>query len=222
MTAFTLANAYSYSDTVIEVANPADWGDDLYIFQFGACGTTWVAVWARRDCIEDALEIAAGWLLANAPGYLTSFGDAIKEAIAEFERQAGRAPDLNNDVDCERLYELQDQDCTYTDSGYLVSHEWYVNDASERERLLCIAACLLATLEDWREDLGGYANGERLSIAMLEGLATEDPAIRAMYESLMSTLVDAYQNGAAHDAYECCLSPAFQVAIDLWLQRLGR
>lgn len=93
----------------------------LYAFQFGAYGTTNVLVWGDSHIsLEDALEIAAGWLADNAPGLLID----DKEMANLYEE--AKKEDPNGDEDSWR--ETAETDLTYTESGYIPSWEWYVNE----------------------------------------------------------------------------------------------
>lgn len=71
----------------------------LFAFSFGAYGDTKVAVWEARDHIDSALEQAAEWLSKYAPGIFT-----------EVESESDEA------------------DMTYTESGYIASWEWNVDE----------------------------------------------------------------------------------------------
>ena len=65
------------------IANSGDvdsW-DGLWLFQFGAYGSTNVYVWA--DGLESAFEEAVEWLDDNAPGLLTTVGDEDYRNAAE-------------------------------------------------------------------------------------------------------------------------------------------
>lgn len=71
----------------------------LFVFRFGAYGDTKVAVWEAPDHIDSALEKAAEWLSDYAPGIFT---------------------EVNSEED--------EVDMTYTESGYIASYEWHVDE----------------------------------------------------------------------------------------------
>lgn len=78
-----------------------------YLFSFGAIGTTYVLVYAGN--IDDGLEIAAQWLADNEMwGHITLHTET----------------DLG--CDCSDPFECESH--TYTESGWLTSHEWFVNE----------------------------------------------------------------------------------------------
>lgn len=87
----------------IPIANPLDYefcGRRTPLFRFGF-GTVQVYAWGCRH-LEDALEAAAEWCAENAPGVFSE-------------------PD-------EEVCELAEVDHTYTESGYLLSYEWWVDE----------------------------------------------------------------------------------------------
>jgi hypothetical protein len=57
------------------------WRGYVWRFGFGAVGTTTVYVLTDRETLDDALETAAEWLKANAPGVFTEpdYEDAARE-----------------------------------------------------------------------------------------------------------------------------------------------
>lgn len=92
----------------VTLVNPSDrsWTKHDYILWFGACGTTYLRVWS--NCLDSALEKAAGWLAEHAPGHLTQ---------PEYsEERNGEGEPVNADE--------AEADLTYTESGWLVSYEW--------------------------------------------------------------------------------------------------
>jgi hypothetical protein len=74
-------------------------------FQFGACGTVRLIAFG---CLEAGLEACAEWLTDHAPG-------CIEPHDHEWEED-----ELDGDGD--------PVDHTYTESGWIPSWEWYVND----------------------------------------------------------------------------------------------
>lgn len=153
----------------INVANPLDFNaydvgsNKLWLFQFGAYGEKWVAVWegggehtSNVTGLEDALEEAAGWLEENAPGHLTSEKE-IWELTEEVAEDRGIDPEklrdeafpgpgkmkpymFDGDKDSARelLFELEQEgaaDMTHTESGWLTSYEWWVDDLNPGDPL---------------------------------------------------------------------------------------
>lgn len=95
-----------------------------WAFQFGAYAETRLIVWARS--LEDGLEEAAGWLAEFAPGHLTDLKEEYEEALKEAREELGE--DAEEDELQEKAQEIAETDMTYTESGYLTSHEWYVDE----------------------------------------------------------------------------------------------
>lgn len=119
-------------DKKVYIANPDNWAyaKNIWLFQFGAYGSTWVAVWEPH--LEDALEIVAEWLADNEPGHLTTEKElwADKGLIADAMKDLGHTGKFD-DLDDEDKWKVQDAmtvDMTYTESGYLTSYEWHVNE----------------------------------------------------------------------------------------------
>ena len=112
------------------VANPNEhaFQDQLFYFQFGAYACTHVLVFA--DSFEDALEEAAEWLRAHAPGvFHERSAEDLADARKELAEERGVKPE---DLDDAEVEEFATQDLTYTESGYLASWEWFVRDADEK------------------------------------------------------------------------------------------
>jgi hypothetical protein len=100
----------------------------LYLFQFGAYGTTFVYVWGN-DGFDDALEEAAGWLADNAPGHFVTFEERDYQEAAD---DLGYPADWAEDSDMSgRVAERAEVDHTYTESGYLASWEWSANEVND-------------------------------------------------------------------------------------------
>lgn len=132
-----------YHSVPVHIVNPEDFYPlyhnapfaRLHVFQFGAYGDTWVAVWEHH--LEDALEEAAGWLADNEPGHLTSekeMGELIKEAAKELEVDISDVDDWGEEPYSDVL-EAAEADMTYTESGWLTSYEWFVNEVDPSEPL---------------------------------------------------------------------------------------
>lgn len=109
-------------------------GTKLWWFQFGAYGDTYVFVWGGS--LEDALEEAAGWLADNAPGLLTSEKEMAERFQEEAEDQGVSWPPEDwDDPEVESVREAAEADMTYTESGWIPSWEWYVNELHPGDEL---------------------------------------------------------------------------------------
>jgi hypothetical protein len=104
----------------VYIANPLDLPegrypdkDVLFLFSFGAYGDTFVAVWDNH--LEDALEEVGGFLVEYLPGHITQHDDPHLKELYEEAKEEG-------DEDS------WDADLTYTESGYLTSYEWSVDE----------------------------------------------------------------------------------------------
>lgn len=148
MDLYTDAHSAFFRDGTI---NPGD--RDMYTrnscfhFTFGAYGDTHVYVWAQADHLEDALEIAAEWLAENAPGHIMpAYGEEHMSLLAEAFDDMRDELLVDGDIDetiqtfedvrnsCNeylmaKVSEQAEADMTYTESGYLASHEWYVSES---------------------------------------------------------------------------------------------
>lgn len=127
-----------------ELVNPSDkpgkYGrEQLFRFGFGTVGTTLLLVWARG--VESGLEIAAEWLQENAPGHLVA-DDELGSFVAEAREELGE------DADDEQIEQRAYADLTYTESGYLASYEWTVDDVTDKK--LFGAAVYASDLADFR------------------------------------------------------------------------
>lgn len=110
--------------------------NSCFTFHFGAYGDTHVSVWAQADHLEDALEIAAEWLADHAPGHLMPmYGEEHMSLIHDVCAEHGIMPDqiaALEENDPERFHALCDEaseDLTYTESGFLTSYEWSVDES---------------------------------------------------------------------------------------------
>ena len=112
------------------IVNPNDvaFYDNLYLFTFGAYGST--KVYTYGSSLDDALEEVATWLEEHAPGHLTALDDPLIEELTD--KETGEVSDM-----------------TYTEAGYLTSFEWWVDDVMDREEI--DAHC--RWLGEWIEDL---------------------------------------------------------------------
>lgn len=128
------------------VVNPDDhsWSTDLFHFQFGAYACTHLLVFANG--MDSGLEEAAGWLASHAPGTFVDID--TKEIRDDLAKKLGVAP---SEIDDEDLYEVWDEvtvDLTYTESGYIASYKWWVNDADEATITQPLIECLKASDDD--------------------------------------------------------------------------
>ena len=103
-------NSYGQSNKYnrIQVANIDDkgFGTSRFLFQFGVIGTTNVLAYGYG--IEGALEAAAEYLLESEYfGHITPHGEDIG-------------------CDCDDPFECDSH--TYTESGFLTSHAWFVQE----------------------------------------------------------------------------------------------
>jgi hypothetical protein len=95
-----------------------------YLFTFGAYGCVHVLVIGEPGVCE-ALEEAAGWLAEHAPGHLIKFGSEEHTALLrEACEDKGAEWDSLDDEDRWEVNDAACVDLTYTESGYLPSHEW--------------------------------------------------------------------------------------------------
>ena len=113
----------------INVANASNksWTRHRYILWFGACGATYVLVYANS--LDDALEEAADWLADNAPGHLTTHSsgelkDLYTESLNDWRQEHEGEP---SEEDEWRIQEDATADLTYTEAGWLTSYEWGIS-----------------------------------------------------------------------------------------------
>lgn len=120
---YSEAHSFYFRDGTI---NPGerDWKPGIYDLQFGANGDTHVSVHARW--VEDALETATEHLADIAPGLFSEpdYADAARELGLLL-----RFPDglLDEEPELEAIRSLAETDHTYTESGWLLSWEWWVD-----------------------------------------------------------------------------------------------
>lgn len=131
------------------LVNPLGFNDShkasLFAMHFGAYGNTCLLVWG--DHLESALETAAEWLAQYTPGHIADETD-IQTLMKDF-------PDLSD----EEAYEKATADLTYTESGYLVSYEWTVDELPKSSELY--KAALEASKEEYAEEYGEQAPNKR-------------------------------------------------------------
>jgi hypothetical protein len=108
----------------IEIANGGEcaWHSRLWLFQVGTYGPVNVAVW--NNSLERALEELGGHLVDR--GY---FGLIVPHDSQEAAEMYDEAKDeLGPDATDEEVQEHAEVDMTYTESGWIRSDEWYVNE----------------------------------------------------------------------------------------------
>jgi hypothetical protein len=105
-----------------ELVNPLDYPRDryplyptLYAFRFGEGGTVRLLVWSSS--VEKGLETAAEWLESKAPGVFV-FPDYVTAA-----QELGHVP-------MEQVSEKAESGLTYTEAGWIPSHECTVIEAA--------------------------------------------------------------------------------------------
>jgi len=96
-----------------------------FTFRFGAYGDTTVVVIQRPDHVDDALETAAECLLEHEPGHFVE--PDYETAKNDIMGETGLGDDMIADDD---IAELAERDLTQTESGWLLSHEWTVNESA--------------------------------------------------------------------------------------------
>ncbi len=124
----------------IHIANPTERPEGKYyrntrfLFAFGAYGDTHVLVYARPDHIDDALEEAAGWLADHAPGLIMAHGcQELQDLYAEARNEWCEGHGAVEEEDEGEVWERATVDLTYTESGYIASYEWWVNEVSRTD-----------------------------------------------------------------------------------------
>lgn len=139
----------------VRIANPGDYNlrVSLFYFSFGAYGDLHVLVWSKG--VEDALETAAEYM--KDEGHIGIFVDDenLKELAIEAREELG--PDASDD----EIYEQGTADLTYTESGYIPSFEWWVDEVTDPS--LLSAAKAASEAYDKRTDLNFPEDDEELS-----------------------------------------------------------
>lgn len=109
--------------TTVHIANPEDSNmleglDPMrrYLFTFGCVGMSFVLVydWSIYDALEKAAEycVDRGWTGHVAP---------LSSTPEDLGLERGQDPD---------------ESLTYTESGWLTSHEWFVDEVGREELML--------------------------------------------------------------------------------------
>ncbi len=127
--------------TTWEIANPSDhdWTSGLFAYTFGATGETHVLAWANSA--DDGLEEAADYLEESG-----KVGYFVPDDIMRQHYEEARA-ELGADADEDAVHQKAEEDLTYTEAGYIPSHEWAVDDASPELVKLAKAASAAAGQE---------------------------------------------------------------------------
>ena len=118
----------------IHVANPYDreFTTGSYLLWFGACAPTLVLAYGS---LEDAIELAGEVLVDNGLlGLIMPHGsEELTELAAEARAELGPVADESE------VYEAATVDLTYTESGYIPSHEWgiYIDNPSKADLIEC-------------------------------------------------------------------------------------
>lgn len=131
------------------LVNPTSWSwaRNLYAMHFGAYGTTRLLIWSNG--YEDAAETAADWLSRYAPGHIST-----EEHVAQLMKEVQEDhPGIDDDL----AYEKATADLTYTESGYLTSYEWTIDDLHKGEPLY--DAALQASKEE--DEAGGIQTANK-------------------------------------------------------------
>lgn len=120
----------SYGPRRVLLATDNRWAADkgAFVFHFGAYGCTHVLAYG---CLEDALEDAAAVLKEHAPGMLCEpdYEDARKDLAAELIGLSAEDADT-------MVAEYAESDLTYTESGWIPSHEWMITELHSPDELL--------------------------------------------------------------------------------------
>lgn len=93
----------------------------VFAFWFDQHAPTRVLVLERRDHNDSALEEATGWLESHMPGHFYD-DEYMKQRYKEAQEELG--PDASE----EELSEHAEMDLMYTESGYLGSDEWGLDE----------------------------------------------------------------------------------------------
>ncbi len=149
----------------------------LWLFGFGAYGDTNLAYWdPGHEHLEGALEHAAEWLAENAPGHITSENEMMelyKEAADELG--VSWPPEDWDDPKVEEVREQAETDLTYTESGWLTSHEWTVDEIERGSELYC--EIFIKSLEEAELDEEEWEEADEIAADL--GLKTEySPGVR--------------------------------------------
>ena len=164
-----------YLDDESDPYEAAKKGDAASLFTFGPYGGVRVLVYASsgyRD-LSDRLEVAAGTLRDLGMDGLFTTDDEMRDLIAEAEAEGHEG---------EEAYQQAEADLTYTESGYLTSYEWGVNDLSPGNK---VYGAGVAKYVEKNPDLFDDETGEEIE-AVLEKAGASDSRIERAYEAVFS------------------------------------
>lgn len=105
-----------------------EWCEDytlpLFRFSLGAYGWTRVLVFAQS--LESGLEMVGEWCAKHAPGHLTQpdYAEAAEDIGSTWRPGADTDPP-------QEVIDAAEADLTYTESGWIVSHEWHVDEITD-------------------------------------------------------------------------------------------
>jgi hypothetical protein len=94
--------------------------EHLFAFRLGAYGDSCYLVWALPDHYDDAIVLLAEWCEQYAPGFLTS-EEEVGKLVEEVREE-------DPEIDDEEAYVKATADLTYTEAGYFVSYELFVDE----------------------------------------------------------------------------------------------
>jgi hypothetical protein len=123
--AIEATHPYVKASERLHVNTSGDHERGIWIFHFGAYGCTHVLAFG---CLEDALEDAAETLKKVAPRHFCD--EAVNEAYNEAYESA-IAAGKDEDEAQQEGWDASAEDVTYTESGYLASHEWNVSELQD-------------------------------------------------------------------------------------------
>jgi hypothetical protein len=153
-------NAYEWFREAADHGGPIT---PFFLFWFGAVGSTPVVVF--NDSLDDALEEAAALLLDEGMvGHIMPYGSA---ELQELYDEA--AEDLPEDASEEEVREAAEADLTYTESGFLTSYEWGVNDLLAPDPILgkAFKAAVVWDRADNAEYIAEFIDEENMSPSMV-------------------------------------------------------
>lgn len=118
-----------------------DMGGALYRFSFGVYGGNVCYAWGEKS-LDDALEAAAEWLKETSPGIFS------EPDYADAAADIGAPADWQEDEEWSvKVQERAETDHTYTESGYLLSWEWTVNEVTDADEYADVKARSIASVE---------------------------------------------------------------------------
>ncbi len=146
-------NGYAPGKRIVEAYSPTSGYRSgvergLYVMWFDEHAPRFVCVFAQS--FEDALEEAAGALRDFGwPGYFISDEDMqerYEEALAELREENDAENEDEEDLE-QRAREAAEEDLTYTESGWIQSHDWGGDGPGTTDPDLIVAAVDLGVEE---------------------------------------------------------------------------